>query len=66
MKMASEARKIFIKPLNRSNYATWKVRYKKALIREGLWNILNETEGAPVVSNDSETKVQSCKLKKHK
>jgi hypothetical protein len=33
-------------PLNRTNYATWKVQCKMALVREGLWGIVNGTEEA--------------------
>ena len=49
--MATEATKILIKPLNRAKYATWKVQCKMALIREGLWNIVNETEDAEKEEN---------------
>ena len=45
--MATEATKILIKPLNGSNFATSKVQCKMALIREGLLNIVNETDDAP-------------------
>ena len=47
----TEATKILIKPLNGANYATWKVQCKMALIREGLWNIVNETEAASSVGD---------------
>ena len=33
--------------LNGTNYATWKVQCKMALIREGVWNIVNGTEIVP-------------------
>ena len=49
--MATEATRVLIKPLNGANYATWKVQCKMALVREGLWSIVNETEAAP---NDDE------------
>ncbi len=35
-------------PLKGTNYATWKVQCKMALIKEGLWSIVDETETAPV------------------
>ena len=38
-KMA-ESRMVFVVPLNGSNYATWKVQCKMALIKEGLWKIV--------------------------
>ena len=59
-----EATKILIKPLNGSNYATWKVQCKIALIREGLWNIVNETEAAPAESNDNGALVAKYELRK--
>ncbi|GAB1600790.1 hypothetical protein Ahia01_000357100 [Argonauta hians] len=34
-------------PLNGSNYNTWKIQCKMALIKDGLWNIVNETEIVP-------------------
>lgn len=39
-----ETTKVLLKPLNGSNYATWKAQCLMALIREGLWNIVNGTE----------------------
>ena len=39
--------------LNGTNYATWKVQCKMALIRDGVWNIVNGTEIVP----DSRTKM---------
>ena len=41
--------------LNGTNYATWKVQCKMALIRDGVWNIVNGTEIVP----DSRTEMQS-------
>ena len=29
---------------NGTNYATWKIQYKRALIKNGLWNIGNKTD----------------------
>ena len=45
-----ETTKVLLKPLNGSNYATWKVQCRMALIKEGLWNIVNRTE---LISNDA-------------
>ena len=36
-----------LEPLNGTNYATWKVQCKMALIRDGVWNIVNGTEIVP-------------------
>ena len=46
--MAMETKLVHLVPLNGTNYATWKIQCKMALIRDGLWNIVNETE---IVSN---------------
>ena len=45
--MATEQRAAVIVSLNGLNYATWKVQCQMALIRDGLWGIVNETEQAP-------------------
>lgn len=39
-----ETTKVLLKPLNGCNYATWKVQCRMALVKEGLWNIVNGTE----------------------
>ena len=31
-------------PLNGSNYLTWKMQCRMALMKDGLWNIVNGTE----------------------
>ena len=45
--MAAETKVSTIVPLNGSNYPTWKVQCRMALMRDGLWGIVNETEIAP-------------------
>ena len=45
--MATEQRAAVVVSLNGLNYATWKVQCQMALIRDGLWGIVNETEQAP-------------------
>ena len=45
--VAMETKLVNLVPLNGTNYATWKLQYKIALIRDGLWNIVNETEIIP-------------------
>ena len=42
-----ETKFVNIVPLNGRNYATWKVQCKMALIRDGVWNIVNGTEIVP-------------------
>ena len=39
-------------PLSSTNYSTWKIQCKMALIKEGLWDIVNGTEVAPVDGAD--------------
>ena len=38
--------------LNGNNYPTWKIQCKMALIKDGLWSVVNGTEKAP--ANDDE------------
>ena len=45
--MATEAKGINLVPLNGSNYSTWKLQCQMALMKEGLWGIVNETEAPP-------------------
>ena len=45
--MATEQRATVIVSLNGLNYATWRVQCQMALIRDGLWGIVSETEQAP-------------------
>lgn len=40
-----------ISPLNGSNYATWKVHCKMALLKEGLFDIVAGTETAPTAAD---------------
>ena len=44
--MATEQKTDVIVPLNGLNYATWRVQCQMALISDGLWGIVNETEQA--------------------
>lgn len=43
----AEVKNISIVPLKERNYPTWKVQCRLALMKEGLWSIVNETETAP-------------------
>ena len=45
-----------ITPLKGSNYPTWKVQCKMALMREGLWQIVNGTETRPDDMGEARTK----------
>ena len=43
----AESKVTTITPLNGTNYPTWKVQCKMALMKEGLWQIVTEDEVAP-------------------
>lgn len=43
--------KLNIVPLKGANYATWKIQCKMALIKDNLWNIVNESETVPPDAN---------------
>ncbi len=38
---------VAVTALNGSNYVTWRVQCKMALMKDGLWNIVDGTELAP-------------------
>ena len=46
--MAESRSTVAVVPLNGTNYVTWKVQCKMALMKEGLWKIVEGTEVAPV------------------
>ena len=41
-------------PLNGTNYPTWKIQCKMALMKEGLWKIVTGEEVAPTGQNAAE------------
>ena len=43
----AESKSVAIIPLKGSNYPTWKVQCRMALMKDGLWNIVNGTETIP-------------------
>ena len=43
----AESKTVAFVPLSSTNYSTWKIQCKMALIKEGLWNIVNGTETEP-------------------
>ena len=45
--MAMDLKTVAIVPLNGTNYPTWTVQCRMALVRDGLWGIVNGTEVAP-------------------
>ena len=51
--MASESRVVTVVPLNRLNYATWKVQCRMALLKGGLWGIVSRSEQSPDVKDEN-------------
>ena len=47
--MATDLKTVAIVPLNGRNYPTWKIQCQMALVRDGLWGIVNGSERAPSV-----------------
>ena len=45
--MATDLKTVATVSLNGTNYPTWKVQCQMALVRDGLWGIVNGTETAP-------------------
>ena len=52
----AESRTVAVVPLNSTNYPTWKIQCKMALIKEGLWDIVNGTETAPTEGVERQAK----------
>ena len=44
--MATDSKTVLV-PLNGSNYATWKLQCQMALMKDGLWSIVSESETPP-------------------
>ena len=45
--MAEGKSTVSVIPPNGKNYPTWRVQCRMALIRDGLWSIVNVTEADP-------------------
>ena len=54
--MATESKIVSIVRLKGSNYPTWKVQCRMALVRDGFWGIVSETETEPEEENESRVK----------
>ena len=52
----AESKTVAVVPLNSTNYSTWKIQCKMALIKEGLWSIVNGTETSPTEGADQQAK----------
>ena len=46
-KTETESRSVTAYPLNGTNYPSWSIQYKMALMKEVLWSIVNSSEHAP-------------------
>ena len=53
----AESKTVAVVPLNSSNYSTWKIQCKVALIKDSLWGIVNWTETAPTEGAEQQTKL---------
>ena len=54
--MAVDSKSVSVHPLDGSNFATWKIQCQMALMKEGLWNIVNGSETAPEEEGANRTK----------
>ena len=45
--MATESKTVSIVPLNGSNFPTWKIQCRMALMRDGVWSIVDGSESEP-------------------
>ena len=52
----AESKTVAVVPLNSSNYSTWKIQCKMALIMDGLWGIVNGTQTAPTEGAEQQAK----------
>jgi hypothetical protein len=52
----AESKIVAVVPLNSTNYSTWKIQCKMALIKEGFWGIVNGTERAPTENVDQQAR----------
>ena len=60
--MASD-KTVAVPPLNGSNFPTWKVLCQMALMKDGLWNIINGTETMPTGDGERRAKLlNNCVL----
>ena len=55
----AESKAVSIIPLNGTNYPSWKVQCKMALVREGLWDIVANTEAPPDPATEAYAKYVS-------
>ena len=46
----AESKGVMVTPLNGSNYPTWKIQCRMALMKDGLWSIVNGSDRPPDVA----------------
>ena len=49
--MAESKSTVTVVPLKGSNYPTWKIQCRTALMKDGLWSIVDGSESAPSTSD---------------
>ena len=59
----ADSKTVAVVPLNSSNYSTWKIQCKMALVKEGLWGIVSGTEMAPTEGTEQQAKFAARKDK---
>lgn len=52
----ADSRTVTVVPLNGTNYPTWKIQCRMALMKEGLWRIVTGQEKAPTSSETERAK----------
>ena len=52
----ADARTVTVVPLKGTNYPTWKIQCRMALMKEGLWRIVSSDEVAPTGSEAERAK----------
>ncbi len=52
----AEGKTVVLVPLTGTNYCTWKIQCKMALMRDGLWGIVSKTEAEPAPDSESHAK----------
>ena len=51
-----ESKTMVVVLLSSTNYSMWQIQCKMALIKEGLWGIVNEMETAPIEGVEAQAK----------
>ena len=59
----AESKTVSVVLLNSSNYSTWKVQCKMALMKDGLWSLVSGTEIAPVEGAEQQAKFAARKAR---